>query len=73
MMRRDEFMNAHEVRMSELEKACEDLNEILNSDPVEGFEDDILDHSLESERGIQDIQTKNSKDLDDLLKSLENL
>lgn len=72
-MRRDEFMNAHEVRMSELEKACEDLNEILGSDPVEGFEDDILDPSLESERGIQDIQTKNSKDLDDLLKSLENL
>ena len=72
-MRRDEFMNAHEVRMSELEKACEDLNEILGSDPVEGFEDDILDPSLESERGIQDIQTKNSQDLDDLLKSLENL
>lgn len=72
-MRRDEFMNAHEIRMSELEKACEDLNEILGSDPVEGFEDDILDPSIESERGIQDIQTKNSKDLDDLLKSLENL
>lgn len=72
-MRRDEFMNAHEVRMSELEKACEDLNEILGSDPVEGFEDDILDPSLESEREIQDIQTKNSQDLDDLLKSLENL
>jgi hypothetical protein len=72
-MRRDEFMNAHEVRMSELEKACEDLNEILGSDPVEGFEDDILDPSLESERGIQDIQTKNSQDLDDLLKGLENL
>ena len=72
-MRRDEFMNAHEVRMSELEKACEDLNEILGSDPVEGFEDDILDPSLESERGIQDIQTKNSQDLDDLVKSLENL
>lgn len=72
-MRRDEFMNAHEVRMEELEKACEDLNEILGSDPVEGFEDDILDPSLESERGIQDIQTKNSQDLDDLLKSLENL
>ena len=47
-MIRDEFMNAHEVRMSELEKACEDLNEILGSDPVEGFEDDILDPSLES-------------------------
>ena len=72
-MRRDEFMNAHEVRMSELEKACEDLNEILGSDPVEGFEDDILDPSLESERGLQDIQTKNSQDLDDLLKGLENL
>ena len=72
-MRRDEFMNAHEVRMSELEKACENLNEILGSDPVEGFEDDILDPSLESERGIQDIQTKNSQDLDDLLKGLENL
>lgn len=72
-MRRDEFMNAHEVRMSELEKAREDLNEILGSDPVEGFEDDILDPSLESERGIQDIQTKNSQDLDDLLKGLENL
>ena len=71
-MRRDEFMNAHEVRMSELEKACEDLNEILGSDPVEGFEDDILDPSLESERGIH-IQTKNSQDLDDLLKGLENL
>lgn len=72
-MRRDEFMNAHEVRMSELEKACEDLNEILNSDPVEGFKDDNWDSSLESERRIQDIQTKNSQDLDDLLKSLENL
>mgnify|MGYP007067559222 FL=1 len=72
-MRRDEFMNAHEVRMSELEKACENLNEIIGSDPVEGFEDDILDPSLESERGIQDIQTKNSQDLDDLLKGLENL
>lgn len=72
-MRRDEFMNAHEVRMSELEKACENLNEIIGSDPVEGFEDDILDPSLESERGIQNIQTKNSQDLDDLLKGLENL
>lgn len=72
-MRRDEFMNAHEVRMSELEKACEDLNEILGSYPVEGFEDDNWDSSLESERRIQDIQTKNSQDLDDLLKSLENL
>ena len=72
-MRRDEFMNAHEVRMSELEKACEDLNEILGSDPVEGFKDDNWDSSLESERRIQDIQTKNSQDLDDLLKSLENL
>ena len=72
-MRRDEFMNAHEVRMSELEKACEDLNEILDSDPIEGFEDDNWDPSLEEERRIQDIQTKNSQDLDDLLKSLENL
>ena len=71
-MRRDEFMNAHEVRMSELEKACEDLNEILG-DHVEGFEDDNWDPSLEKERRIQDIQTKNSQDLDDLLKSLENL
>lgn len=72
-MRRDEFMNAHEVRMEELEKACEDLNEILNSDPVEGFKDDNWDSSLESERRVHEVQTKNSKDLDDLLKSLENL
>ena len=73
-MTRDEFMNAHEVRMSELEKACEDLNEILNS-AVEGFKDDILDPSLESERRVHEVQTKNSQDLDDLLKSLglENL
>ena len=72
-MRRDEFMNAHEVRMSELEKACEDLDEILGSSDPKGFKDDNWDPSIERERGIQDIQTKNSKDLDDLLKSLENL
>ena len=72
-MRRDEFMNAHEVRMSELFQAREDLNEILNSNPVEGFEDDNWDSSLESERRVHEVQTKNSQDLDDLLKSLENL
>lgn len=71
-MTRNKFMNVHEVRMEELEKACEDLNEILNSDPVEGFKDDC-DSSLESERRVHDVQTKNSQDLDDLLKSLENL
>ena len=71
-MNKNEFMNAHEVRMSELEKACEDLNDILNSDPVEGFEDDY-DSSLESERRVQETQAKNSQDLDDLLKSLESL
>ena len=72
-MRRGEVMSVHEVRMSELEKACEDLNEILDSDPIEGFEDDNWDPSLEEERRIQDIQTKNSQDLDDLLESLESL
>ena len=72
-MKRDEFMNAHEVRMSELFQAREDLNEILNSNPVEGFEDDNWDSSLESERRVHEVQTKNSQDLDDLLKSLENL
>mgnify|MGYP004454161999 CR=1 FL=1 len=72
-MDRNTFMKNHSDRMRELEKACEDLNEILGSDPTEGFENDDWDSSLEKERRIQDIQTKNSKDLDDLLKSLENL